>query len=68
MKKKLLRWIKKYEKVFKTDKPAWKFFLAQAPSYQKQMIHRIMDVKQESTPLSRLEKLMNVSKAAKRLP
>lgn len=55
-----------YEKQFKKNKKAWKFFTAQAPSYKKVMIHWIMSAKQESTQLSRLEKTIVVSEQEKR--
>lgn len=59
---------KKYEDIFKKNKKAWTFFNAQAPSYIKQMIHRIMDAKQEKTQLSRLEKIIAESEAGRRVP
>jgi uncharacterized protein YdeI (YjbR/CyaY-like superfamily) len=43
-----------YEKQFRGNKKAWAFFSAQAPSYQRVVIHRIMTAKQEKTRLSRL--------------
>jgi uncharacterized protein YdeI (YjbR/CyaY-like superfamily) len=56
-----------FEKKFKANKSAWNFFIKQAPSYKKQMIHRIVDAKQETTKLSRLTKLINASEELKRL-
>lgn len=56
-----------YEKQFKKNKPAWDFFIAQAPSYRKVMIHWIMSAKQEKTKLSRLEKTIKVSEEQKRM-
>jgi uncharacterized protein YdeI (YjbR/CyaY-like superfamily) len=55
-----------YEKQFKKNKPAWKFFIAQAPSYRKVIIHRIMSAKQEKTRLSRLQKAIEMSEQQKR--
>lgn len=57
-----------YEEIFRKDKKAWDFFNEQAPSYKKQMIHRIMDAKQKKTQLSRLEKIIAASKEGLRVP
>lgn len=57
----------KYKKQFKQNKAAWDFFTAQAPSYQKVMIHLIMSAKQEKTKLSRLEKVIKTSAQQKRV-
>ena len=56
-----------FEKKFKANEKAWAFFKAQAPSYQKTVIHWIMRAKQETTQLSRLEKTITVSESQKRL-
>lgn len=56
-----------FEKKFKADKKAWDFFTAQAPSYQKTVIHWIMRAKQETTKISRLEKTIAESAKQKRL-
>lgn len=55
------------ESVFKADGAAWNFFLKQAPSYRKTIIHWIMSAKQEKTRLSRLEKAIKASGAERRL-
>jgi uncharacterized protein YdeI (YjbR/CyaY-like superfamily) len=47
-----------YERKFKQDKIAWSFFIQQAPSYRKGIIHWIMSAKQEKTRWSRLEKVI----------
>ena len=57
----------KYENIFKSNKKAWNFFNAQAPSYQKKIIHRIMSAKQEKTQISRLEKTITESEKLERL-
>jgi uncharacterized protein YdeI (YjbR/CyaY-like superfamily) len=54
-------------KKFKQDKQAWKYFIAQAPSYQKVMTHWIMSAKQEKTRQSRLEKTIAHSAQQKRM-
>lgn len=47
---------KAYEKTFRKNRAAWKFFTEQSPSYKKTVIHWIMSAKQEKTRLSRLKK------------
>ncbi len=54
-----------YEKLFKKNKLTWEFFSRQAPSYKKQMVHRIMSAKQEKTRLSRLQKIIIESEQKK---
>jgi uncharacterized protein YdeI (YjbR/CyaY-like superfamily) len=56
-----------FEKKFKENKVAWNFFIAQAPSYKKVMIHWIMSAKQTTTQNSRLEKTILASEKLKRL-
>lgn len=55
------------EKQFKADKEAWEFFIKQAPSYRKAVIHVIISAKQEKTKQSRFEKLLNASREGKRI-
>lgn len=57
----------KYENQFKKNKLAWNFFMHQAPSYKKVMIHWIMNAKQEATKLSRLEKTITESEQQRRM-
>ena len=52
---------------FKANKKAWDFFIAQAPSYQKTMIHWIISAKQISTQLSRMERTISASDKGERL-
>lgn len=47
-----------FEKKFKANKKAWKFFMSKAPWYQRTSIHWIMSAKQEATRLKRLETLI----------
>ncbi|SEH38866.1 Uncharacterized conserved protein YdeI, YjbR/CyaY-like superfamily, DUF1801 family [Chryseobacterium culicis] len=56
-----------YQKQFMNDPAAWDFFESQAPSYKKVVIHWIMSAKQEKTRLSRLGKVIDISKQSKRL-
>jgi uncharacterized protein YdeI (YjbR/CyaY-like superfamily) len=56
-----------YEKQFKENKLAWDFFMKQAPSYKKVIIHWIMAAKQEKTRQSRLEKTITISEQQKRI-
>jgi hypothetical protein len=56
-----------YERLFKTNKIAWDFFVKQAPSYQKTRSHWNMSAKQETTKISRLNKLIKASEKHERL-
>ncbi|WP_294252260.1 YdeI family protein [uncultured Chryseobacterium sp.] len=56
-----------FEKQFKANKKAWEFFITQAPSYQKVVLHWIMGAKQEKTRISRLEKTIRESEMGKRV-
>ncbi|SHL75049.1 YdeI/OmpD-associated family protein [Flavobacterium chilense] len=56
-----------FEKQFKANPLAWKYFNEQAPSYKKVMIHWIMSAKQEKTRISRLEKTIHISAEQKRM-
>jgi uncharacterized protein YdeI (YjbR/CyaY-like superfamily) len=56
-----------YEKIFKSNKKAWEYFLAQAPSYRKVMFYFIMSAKQEATRLRRLERVIAASEKQKRV-
>lgn len=55
------------EKEFKANETAWEFFMNQAPSYRKVMIHHITGAKQEKTQQSRFQKLVNASAEGKRV-
>lgn len=65
--KKVAKLSSTYEEIFKSNIKAWDFFKAQAPSYQKKIIHRIMSAKQEKTRISRLEKTIIESESLKRV-
>ncbi len=56
-----------YEKKFKANKKAWKFFQSQPPWYRRVSIHRVMSAKQEPTRISRLETLIKDSEAEKKI-
>ncbi|MDV6168006.1 YdeI/OmpD-associated family protein [Flavobacterium sp. DG1-102-2] len=55
------------EKEFKANAPAWEFFMKQAPSYRKMVLHLIVSAKQEKTRRFRFEKLLTASAESKRL-
>lgn len=55
------------EAEFKANKTAWEFFIKQAPSYQKTMLHIITSAKQEKTQQSRFEKLVHASTEGRRI-
>jgi uncharacterized protein YdeI (YjbR/CyaY-like superfamily) len=56
-----------FEKIFKANVNAWEFFVKQAPSYQKTRSYWIMSAKQETTKISRLNKLIKASENHSRL-
>lgn len=56
-----------YEQRFKANKNAWTYFIKQAPSYQKTIIHWVMSAKQETTRIARLNKLITASNDRNRL-
>ena len=47
-----------YEKMFKANKAAWKYFMNQGPYYRKTVIHWVMSAKQEATRTRRMETLI----------
>ena len=49
---------KTYEKKFKANKSAWKYFKSTAPIYQKTTTRWVMSAKQETTRLKRLDELI----------
>ena len=56
-----------YEKSFRQNKTAWKFFQEQPPGYKRLMIFRIMEGKREETRLRRLKQLIESSEKGIRL-
>ncbi len=56
-----------FEIMFKEHESAWHFFITQAPSYQKTIIHWIMSAKQTQTQIARLEKVIQISAKFERL-
>ncbi|HMN47979.1 MAG TPA: YdeI/OmpD-associated family protein [Ignavibacteriaceae bacterium] len=48
-----------FEKKFKANKQAWKYFKSTAPSYQKITTRWVMSAKQETKRLKRLNELIN---------
>lgn len=55
------------EMKFKRNKKAWEFFIGQAPSYKKVIVHWIMTAKQEATRHSRLTKVIDESACQRRI-
>jgi len=55
------------EKVLNKHKEARDFFLKQAPSYQRMIVHWIMSAKREETREARLEKMIKHSDEGKRV-
>lgn len=56
-----------YEKRFRENKKAWKFFEEQPPYYKRLMLFRIMSAKKEETQIRRLEQLIECSAKGERL-
>jgi uncharacterized protein YdeI (YjbR/CyaY-like superfamily) len=59
---------KEYDKLFKKNKKAWKYFEAQVPSYKKTAIHWVTSAKREETKLKRLEILISNSENGEKIP
>jgi uncharacterized protein YdeI (YjbR/CyaY-like superfamily) len=55
------------DKEFKKHKAARDFFLKQAPSYRKMIVHWVMSAKREETRFARLEKMIKHSEEGKRV-
>ena len=56
-----------YEKRFRQNQKAWKFFEEQPPYYKRVVIFRIMEAKKEETQIRRLEELIECSANGRRL-
>ena len=56
-----------YEKLFRQNKAAWKFFQQQPPGYKRLMIFRTMSAKKEETQLRRLKQLIEYSEKGIRM-
>ena len=56
-----------FEKKFKANKKAWRFFQQMVPSYKKPAINWVMSAKQEATKLSRLATLIKDSEEGKKI-
>lgn len=52
-----------FEKKFKTNKIAWKYFQSLAPSYKKTSSNWVMSARQETTRVKRLTQLIAESEA-----
>ena len=63
----LKQFSEEFEKRFKSNGKAWRFFEKQANWYKKQMINWVMTAKQEATRERRLAKLISESENEKRL-
>ena len=53
--------------VFMKNTEAWEFFMKQAPSYRKVMLHHITTAKQEKTRQARFEQLLKASAEGRRV-
>jgi len=55
------------ERLFKANRKAWEFFQAQPPSYRRTLTWWIVSAAKDETRLTRLQKLIEVSAAARRV-
>lgn len=58
---------KGYEKIFRANKAAWKFYESQPPYFKKVTTHWIMSGKKEETRLRRLQRLIDTSEQGIRM-
>ncbi|HWB27022.1 MAG TPA: YdeI/OmpD-associated family protein [Chitinophagaceae bacterium] len=58
---------KDYEKQFKANSKAWKFFQLQPAWYKRTAVHLVMQAKQPATQQKRLEQLIKDSEAGKKI-
>jgi len=56
-----------YEKIFRQNKAAWKFFQEQPSGYKRLMVFRTMSAKKEETRLRRLKQLIESSEKGVRM-
>ena len=56
-----------YEKIFRKNTKAWKFFQEQPPSYRRLLIFRTMSARKEETQLRRLKQLIESSERGLRM-
>jgi uncharacterized protein YdeI (YjbR/CyaY-like superfamily) len=54
-----------FEKIFKANKKAWKFFHSLAPSYRNPALNWVMSARQEATRIKRLTSLIADSEAGR---
>jgi uncharacterized protein YdeI (YjbR/CyaY-like superfamily) len=54
-------------RIFRTDEKAWKFWKTQPPGYQRETIHWVTSAKQSATRERRLDQLMSLSAAGRRV-
>ena len=56
-----------YEKIFRQNKAAWKFFQEQPAGYKRLMVFRTVSAKKEETRLRRLKQLIESSEKGERM-
>jgi uncharacterized protein YdeI (YjbR/CyaY-like superfamily) len=56
-----------FEKEFKENEAAWRYFQDEAPWYRRNTIHRVMSAKREETRRKRLAELIAASAAGCRI-
>jgi uncharacterized protein YdeI (YjbR/CyaY-like superfamily) len=55
------------QRAFKREKAAWSYFVAQAPSYQKNIRHYVESAKQEETRMKRFARVVEACRNGRRL-
>lgn len=56
-----------FEKQFKANKKAWKFFQESAPYYRKTLVHYIMSAKKDETRIKRLHEAIHDSENGRKI-
>jgi uncharacterized protein YdeI (YjbR/CyaY-like superfamily) len=59
--------VERVEAAIRADEAAWAFFSAQAPSYRRTAIHRVVTAKREATREKRLAELIADSRAGRKI-
>ena len=63
-----LKFLPTYERKFKSNKTAWKYFQSLPVSVRKPSIWYVMSARREETQLRRLDKLIQCAEAGERIP
>jgi uncharacterized protein YdeI (YjbR/CyaY-like superfamily) len=58
----------KFERAFRRNRPAWRFFQSQPPSYRRTSVFWVMEAKREETRARRFGTLLECSARGERIP